>query len=58
MKKAVRKPSKSLRILVVHGPNLNLLGSRETSIYGKTTMQEINKQLTKQAAELKVSVEF
>lgn len=57
-KKAVNEKSKSLRVLVIHGPNLNLLGQRETGIYGKTTMQEINKEVTKQAGALKVSVEF
>ena len=33
------------KILVIHGPNLNLLGQRETSIYGTTTMETINQQL-------------
>lgn len=57
-KKRTAKTSKSICILVVHGPNLNLLGQRETGIYGKTTMQEINKEVTRQAKALKVSVEF
>ncbi|MFH1381065.1 MAG: type II 3-dehydroquinate dehydratase [Candidatus Omnitrophota bacterium] len=33
------------KILVIHGPNLNLLGTREVAIYGKTTIDEINKDL-------------
>lgn len=45
-----------LKILVVHGPNLNLLGRREPNIYGVTTLPQINEQLQKLAAELNVEL--
>ena len=37
------------KILVLHGPNLNLLGSREPDVYGRVTLEEINSKLTQQA---------
>lgn len=47
-----------LRILVIHGPNLNLLGTREPGVYGTTTLADINAALERLADELGVAVEF
>ncbi len=38
-----------MKILVIHGPNLNLLGSRETSVYGTASLDDINARLALQA---------
>jgi 3-dehydroquinate dehydratase-2 len=44
------------RIFVLHGPSLNLLGTREPQIYGSTTLAEINAGLEAGAAELGIAV--
>ena len=46
------------KILVIHGPNLNLLGQREKDIYGQTTLDEINGMLMKLAKEHDVALEI
>lgn len=40
------------KILVIHGPNVNLLGIRETSIYGKESITSINQQIAEKANEI------
>ncbi|NOT21489.1 MAG: type II 3-dehydroquinate dehydratase [Nitrospiraceae bacterium] len=47
-----------LRILVVHGPNLNLLGTREQSIYGTLSLDALDSSVTKLAKELGVQVKL
>jgi 3-dehydroquinate dehydratase-2 len=44
------------KILVIHGPNLHLLGIREPGVYGSTTLKQINEGLKKTAARRKVSL--
>ncbi|MCP4367032.1 MAG: type II 3-dehydroquinate dehydratase [Deltaproteobacteria bacterium] len=44
-------------ILIIHGPNLNMLGKREADIYGKSTLDEINADLIKTGKEYRLSVE-
>jgi 3-dehydroquinate dehydratase-2 len=46
------------RILVIHWPNLNTLGTREPAVYGTTTLEEINADLTVQAKECGAETEF
>ncbi|MDX2261776.1 MAG: type II 3-dehydroquinate dehydratase [Gemmatimonadales bacterium] len=45
-------------IAVINGPNLNLLGQREPTIYGATTLAELEQQVRERAAALGVSVEW
>ena len=47
-----------MRIAVINGPNLNLLGTREPAIYGTTTLAEIESRLCEVARELDVAVSF
>lgn len=46
-----------MKVLVVHGPNLNMLGVREVDIYGQTTLEEIDRALAEKAAALEVDLE-
>lgn len=46
-----------MKILVVHGPNLNMLGSRQVAVYGDKTLDEIDSLLQKRARELGVELE-
>jgi len=48
--------SKKIKILIIHGPNLNLLGQREQKIYGSLSLQDIDNQLIKKAATLGLTV--
>ena len=49
--------SKLPRILVLHGPNLNLLGQREPEVYGRLTLAEIDADLCAAAKALEVEIE-
>ena len=46
-----------MKILVIHGPNLNLLGIREPDVYGSTTMEEINKGLLDKGSSNNIEIE-
>ena len=46
------------KILVLNGPNLNLLGTREPEVYGKLTLADIEARLKKMAADSRHSLEF
>ena len=45
-----------MKIMVIHGPNLNMLGKREVAIYGSQTLEEIDRLLEKRAQELGVEL--
>lgn len=46
------------KILVLHGPNLNLLGKRQPEIYGRLTLQQVNTQIRALASKLSLEVEI
>jgi 3-dehydroquinate dehydratase II len=47
-----------MKILVLNGPNLNLLGTREPSVYGRETLADVEKLVRERAGKLGVAVEF
>lgn len=47
-----------MRLIIIHGPNLNLLGKREVELYGDRTLEEVNSTLKSQAAELGTETVF
>ncbi len=49
---------KNKRIAVINGPNLNLLGHRETGIYGEMTLESINEEIKKKAESAGLGVDF
>ena len=46
------------KVLVLHGPNLNLLGTREPEIYGCTTLSDINRMMAERAQAAGVAIDF
>ncbi len=46
------------KVMVIHGPNLALLGEREPEIYGRTSLETINEDLKKAAKDLKLEIDF
>jgi 3-dehydroquinate dehydratase-2 len=57
MTAGTRRQARARVVLVIHGPNLNLLGAREPSLYGRMTLAEVNRQLETLAADLGITVE-
>ncbi len=49
--------NKKKRVLVLHGPNLNLLGKRQPEIYGRLTLDQINRKILDLGKELNIQVE-
>lgn len=47
-----------MKVLVINGPNLNLLGEREPDIYGKLTLDKIQSEMTALAGQLKMELDF
>jgi len=57
MQRFMPNPTSNKSVLVINGPNLNLLGTREPEVYGKTTLDDITQKLQNQAANLGISLD-
>jgi 3-dehydroquinate dehydratase-2 len=57
MRGKIMEDTQEQKILVIHGPNLNMLGKREPQIYGRTTLEEINEGLKDQGQKVGILVE-
>lgn len=53
-----KSKNKKIKILTLHGPNLNMLGKREKNIYGKVNLENINNKLRELAKELNIKLEI
>ena len=47
-----------MKVLVIHGPNLNLLGTRELAVYGTATLEDVNKEIQAAADDLGIEITF
>lgn len=50
--------AKKRKVLVLHGPNLNLLGRRQPEIYGRVSLEQINRKIRSLAEELRIEVDI
>jgi 3-dehydroquinate dehydratase-2 len=57
-KKAARRPSATKPVLVLNGPNLNMLGKRQPQIYGRETLADVEKACRIEALRLGLTVDF
>jgi 3-dehydroquinate dehydratase-2 len=55
---AARRPSAKKPVLVLNGPNLNMLGKRQPKIYGRETLADVEKACRAEAARLSLAIEF